>query len=291
VKFELNDTGTGVWPSFIRRALGVDTVLMDRISHPAGEALPLNNDNTFYGRICYAGVEWSVTSSDVPPDTGPGVEHLWTMCEAGASSLPDSPYGFVGVLYGRFDNWAYYDHYETDRECPYCSCFCRSEVDIDDYECIPETLTATIVPRHDPATYSAPRLDYKEITLKQNVDVNPSGPYDLAPVKLRWRAQEIIDDRYHPSASFWLSCVEVLTLKTDFDGIYIGSSGNQPPDWTKSICRPLELYFGPINSSATQCDGGVGVQLEADPTSDCLADTPENIAFLDGLRWDIVITI
>ncbi len=295
VKFTLDESGLALWPSFMRRDGGSDEVLMDKESHPAGNSFGITHQGTFVGRICYADVEWSVTPSSKPPDTGSPVSFLWTLCGGGADTLPDSPHGFVGFLYGQFDFWAFWDHWEVDRECPYCSCFCRNPGDTDDYSCLPEELLATIVPQHSTGEYSAPNLDYKEIELKQVADIFTSPPNPLSPVKERWRAQAMIDQNYHYTADFWLTCSVLLSLKTSFGQLFWeeGSPDFQQVNWEETTCRPLKIVFKGLGGSYTQCElpgGGYGIHMDADYQSDCLEDIPVNRQYLENLRWDIVIT-
>lgn len=146
VRIYPDGTSDGGQPNYLcslnRRTAGVDAVLMDIASHPkTGKWQFQDVGGVFQSslRICYSTVEWSV--SGMRPD-----ETFWTLCDAGGKSqLPNnSAHGLVGFIRGRFDNFVYTVHYESDPECDGCKCLCVTSDT--DYSCLPEYLLLTMTP-------------------------------------------------------------------------------------------------------------------------------------------------
>jgi len=129
-------------PKFWRRTGGVDNLIMDITTHPAGTPLTSSMPSSLKVTVCYSEVEWSLFS-----ETALGTQ-LWTTCDVvAATSLPsDTAVGFVGFNKGDFDNWNYYYHFISLRKCDGCDCFCVDPFDESDYKCLPEILTLVLTP-------------------------------------------------------------------------------------------------------------------------------------------------
>jgi hypothetical protein len=179
---ELLDVGTDEYaPKFWRRTAGVDSLVLDPDDYPAGPKLALTTVQNATFSICYSAVEWNIS--------GPG-EFTWTSCDGvPATAFPASPYGFVGFLSGTFDNFVYDIHWESDRTCYHCGCFCSDGVNGNDRKCIPEQLTLTLTPvvNHADCTSSPPTYTF---TLYQSLPLSTPDPppptYDEHPEKKFW---------------------------------------------------------------------------------------------------------
>lgn len=139
----LTDDGTGdIYPEFLRNGVSI----MDKTTHPEGAPFQLS-DGKLQVNICYAESEWSIGSAIS--------QTVWTACdEGGLASLPANPaHGMAGFYRGRFDNWTYSIHYDSNRSCFWCNCACR--LSTTDTSCIPETLTLSLVPQ-DTYSWSSP---------------------------------------------------------------------------------------------------------------------------------------
>jgi len=129
----LTDDGTGdIYPEFLQNGV----VIMDKIEYPKMGPFQLS-DGKLVVNICYAESEWSIGAANT--------QTVWTACnEGGLAALPAAPNGMVGFYRGRFDNWEYYIHYDSNPACFWCTCACR--ITSNDMSCLPETLTLTLVP-------------------------------------------------------------------------------------------------------------------------------------------------
>lgn len=129
----LTDDGTGnIYPEFLQNGVSI----MDKTTHPQMGPFQLA-DGKLEINICYAEFEWSVGASNT--------QTVWTACnQGGLAALPTAPNGMVGFYRGRFDNWEYYIHYDSNPACFWCTCACR--ITSSDMSCLPETLTLTLKP-------------------------------------------------------------------------------------------------------------------------------------------------
>lgn len=217
-----------VYPEFLRRTGGSDSVLMDITTHPQSGAFFFINegvDSIMRISICYAQVEWTVFQLNGPS------ENFWSAEEGpstptcgggGKSSLPTDPaHGLVGFTDGRYDNWVYEIHWESDPACSNCSCFCQ--ISITDYLCLEEELTFSMYPVQtycwDDPTFGSGCCDPGNViseTLYQKVPTVTGfgGPGFPDPTKKT------------ASKRFW------------YTNILLGESGNNVPDdfWVTLIC-------------------------------------------------------
>jgi hypothetical protein len=76
-----------------------------------------------------------------------------------------------------------------------------------------------------------------------------------------------------------------------------GTSGESYMDWDLSTCVPLNLVAEEeLSGSAGTCEFDPGpppVQGRKNTLcvgDGCLEDTPENVAFIESLRWKVVVT-
>jgi len=282
--------GADLWPALIHRVAGVDTVAMDKTTHTQGLAFTPDapDETTWRGQICYARSDWTI-------DVLGGSESPWTTCDGGVMSQP-ATLGIVGFLRGEFDDWTYYKHWESNKKCDYCSCWCSNPSDPNnDYQCLPESLYATFVPEPDPPPYACPEVDNVTVELKQrDWEVPPANA--KSPTKNYWVSDNIAIgepremafqcDRTSPRLC-WLSNVLGWSDPDPFDDscTFI--------DWSLSTCSPLSLVFRTLSTVETTCDlgGGVdGIRPIACDTGTCLDDTPDNANLIAGLRWRVVIT-
>src|SRR5690606_34653429 len=140
VHFYIDGTGAQILPRFYRRAGGSDTMIMDITTHPTGIGIVLGAPgDPVRANVCYSEIGWTVEGDDE--------FSRWTTCDSSpATSLPTSPNGFVGFLYGEFDTWDYLYHRMSNLPCPVCDCHCENPLDANDWSCLPETLTLTLTP-------------------------------------------------------------------------------------------------------------------------------------------------
>ena len=289
IKLSYNGTTGELSPSFYENP---SMVVMDRTTHPDAEVWTPSPGTNFTVEICASDVEWTVTNQDIS----------WRSCFGSSlPSLPTAPAGGVGFLMGRFDNWEYYIHWESNATCPLCLCFCRNPSDIDDYSCIPDELTITIT-QDGSLNEPCPCLD--DLTLQMylsNPDSSGATPtYPLAANPKRWYSETFVCE----GATFWfvLSCETdsglTLTLlaypnedPTDPSTDYVLTDALTPA--TSITCLPISIVFsGAITSDVTTCDIydnsippipiGTGTRLRA--CSECYADGPPN------LTWTATIT-
>lgn len=320
VHFEV--IGTAIWPTFYDHQSGLNTVVMDRYSHPGG--IPFQVDtggglNTWNGKICYSLTDWTVDSG-VSEESGYGIqnvgsEHPWTVGDQGGqASLPPMD-GMVGFLFGEFDNFAFHQHWEAKVDCDFCSCLCINPNDVDDYIAFPEQLLVTFVPQFDPSAYPC-SLNGATVVIHQ---VEIEGQTYLSPTKKVWTNQDIetgtntpedLDVIFRCNAAagnaeerFTLG-LKTITLSGTFrygDGsIFVNSVPASYVIWEESTCDPINLVFGPLSVDPTTCEtveGGGGEQgwkmpmCAGGPTDGCRA--PQDTATFDelaALEWKLVVT-
>lgn len=138
------NSGDSTWrPQFYDRAGGSDTLVMDITTHPQSTYFSSDVDGNLAVQWCYGESEWSL--SDVKS------QNNWTTCDSNpVSTLPtNTSHGLVGFKdAGKYDDFMYYIHWESQRTCSPCQCFCV--VSNTDWSCLPETLTLTLVPTGGP---------------------------------------------------------------------------------------------------------------------------------------------
>jgi hypothetical protein len=318
-----------LYPQFISRVDGVDYVLMDHQSHPVGVPLAVGSAPVI--RICYSESDWTVETA-THPTTGEGTWQDWKWTRCGGGSLKyNKPYidslniahrvGFVGFLFGEFDDFLYMVHWEDNLNCPYCSCMCMSPDDTygtgsprppyyADYSCFPEEMTITLVPK---TPYYCPDLDYLSIKLYQCLPevghLLPTyvGPiYHKSPEKKLWYSDVIqIEDEY---VWFVFYCPDRLNCisypGTSLTGLganylyfaYPDSGGHyQIANWKFSTCKPLNLVFEGLYPGINTCDIETGTppvpyksgtRPRPCHNGDCW-DAGEELT----VWWDAVITI
>lgn len=291
IKLSYNGSNGELSPTFYKN---VSTAVMDRTTHPLAEIWTPSPGANFTVEICASDVEWTVTNQDI----------TWRSCVGSSlASLPTSPaIGGVGFRMGRFDNWSYFIHWESNATCPLCLCFCRNPGDIDDYSCIPDVLTITIT-QDGYLTDPCPCLD--GLTLQMylsNPDSSGATPtYPLAANPKRWYSETFVCE----GATFWfvLSCETdsglTLTLlaypnedPTDPSTDYVLTDPLTPA--TAITCLPISIVFaGAVTSDVVTCDIydtsvtppipiGTGTRLRA--CSKCYAGGPP------AITWTATIT-
>jgi hypothetical protein len=274
-----------VWPAFMQRSGGVDTVLLDK-NHfdPPDEAHPfvLDENGEVDLTICYGRQDWTVF--------GDNEETAWTLCGYGNDELPDdSRVGLVGFLKGRFDGWGYYVHWEADTECDYCSCFCMNPNDEDDFACLPETLTLTFVP--DPGNaFACPSMDNRSITFKQ-------GKWDVlalqilpSPTKDLWVTEQegFPPEPHGEPRSHTFQCSDSLVIDI-FPAAFVFVRPPSP-DWSRSTCKPLYLVYPQVMPEADEeCEPDM-IRATLCPDMTCPEDTEENMNKIYAMRWTPILT-
>lgn len=175
------DAGTGFWwPSFYKTGV----LVMDKTTHPDGSGMG-DSSGIQALSFAYSNYEWTVEWEGA---YGSAVQ--WTYCEG----EPETGFpaglgvvGFGGQTGAKFDNWEYYEHWETDEtDCPKLACFCI-EPDGDGRKCMPETLTLRLTPTINQPTCS-PTGTTLEFTLTQSLN---SSTLALSPFKRSWRSGRI----------------------------------------------------------------------------------------------------
>ena len=136
---DLTLDGVQLWPTFYRRTGGVDEVIMDNTTHPAGSPF---SDIDQVLLICYSETEWSITY------LGGDISAMWTTCNVSpAMTLPaDTSVGLVGFTKGHFDDFIYTYHRLSNPPCNICSCYCQNPASSSDYSCFPEVMLLTMNP-------------------------------------------------------------------------------------------------------------------------------------------------
>lgn len=141
-------------PIFYRRSGGSDSVIMDHTTNPQNTFgiepyfSGIGTVDSIYVGYCYSSLEWSIGISD------PALESKWVTCGGGLDSMPSSPYGTTGFLFGDFDDWTHSQHFESRPDCFACACVCAN--DNSDRICWPDEMLLTLIP--------GPGLDEDEFT-------------------------------------------------------------------------------------------------------------------------------
>lgn len=317
VKFTWNGV-SGMWPEFRMVVAGVDSLVMDRYTHPGGVPLPIREEPDDLDpdlatirvcdiKVCFGPADWTAdTGTSFESGYGIavfGTDHPWTTITTEQERLSPG-LGMGGFLYGYFDLFAYHIHWESDVICDHCSCLCiHPDPDlIDEYSAVPEEVTVTFVPANFTASEYPCSINNKSIVLKQ---VATEGDTDLSPVKLVWSNRVGMGTPSDVAAT--LTCSPVagsdrfrlsLFMPSSVGSFTFGTSGSSIPDWDISTCLPLNLVMedelsGPVTTCELDpgpppvqgirnalCIGGTG----------CIAENPTNTAFLAGLRWRVVVT-
>jgi hypothetical protein len=298
-------SGIGVFPSFINRHDGINDIILSKTSHSGGHPFVIDSDGDVKVRICYSNVDWTVDQYDgvIGGVQNPIMEYNWTMCGGGQCPLPtgflnkgEMVYpGMAGFTSGVFDDWHYYTHWESNVDCPYCSCFCLDPSDNDEYACFPETLTATFIPTQ--STYRCEKMDYVSHTLRQGY-VGTGSTFIKSPQKRQWVADY--------ENTFLYSYPVVFRCSSSMSGhlVYfnVTDTGEGAPyhyshlldiDWSESTCSPLNLVFKTVHNSTTTCSSGdmYGIRSVYCPTGDCIASNIPNQNYLaNQVKWNVVIT-
>lgn len=253
---ELTLSGDDIYPKFWRRTGGVDALVMDITTHPAGIPFPTLSQPAVRVTMCYSEVGWSIGS-----DT---TDEIWTTCNLTvASALPvDATVGFVGFTKGDFDNWEYYYHWLSKTNCHNCDCFCINPADLTDYKCIPETLVLTLHPTAVSAECSPTPPDIV-INLYQSTPdtTGPPPAYSARPRKLEWWSDVIDMVDWIEYNIFKLECVgggvfKLFVLKWP-EGLTDPTQGGTVWQWTNGglptgeqaqqndtvSCTPIIIHF------------------------------------------------
>lgn len=156
----------GYYPVFYIRSGGTDTLIMDKTTHPLGSAFTFVS-GALVVTVCTSELEWSISPGNS--------EGRWQTCTGSpVTSLPADPdEGLVGFKKGRFDDWGYYKHWETQTNCPGCNCTCY--IDDDNVSCIPEELVVTLNPASGPYD-TCPTPEAIVFAMKQQVPVISTIP-------------------------------------------------------------------------------------------------------------------
>lgn len=253
IKFSYNGTTGELSPTFYSDAT---TVVMDTTTHP-GEDIWFCSPGTKYTFvICASDVEWTATN------LGSGI--VWHTCHPIGLDTLAIGLGAVGFLMGRFDNWEYYVHWESDKSCNRCECFCINPSDSDDYSCIPECLTLTVT-RDDFDLECCIDDMVLELHLS-NPDVSGATPvFNPSAQRKRWYS-DIFECPGASSGKQWfvLSCDTDRPLALsllDYPNTDPTDAGAEPvfmdarvlPDTVS--CNPILLeYFGVLQGTVTTCD-------------------------------------
>ena len=289
IKLSYNGSTGELLPTFYENPVDI---VMDVNTHPDAEIWTPSPGTNFTVEICASDVEWTVSAQEI----------IWRSCYGSSlPSLPTAPAGGVGFLMGRFDNWSYFVHWESDATCPTCLCFCLNPTDIDDYKCIPDELTITLT-QDGILDEPCPCLDDLTLTMYlSNPDSTGASPtFPLAANPKRWYSETFVCE----GADFWfvMVCQDDLQLTlslllypnedpTDESADYVQVTPLTLPSST--TCMPISIvYTGAVTSAVVTCDVldnstppqviGTGTRLRA--CSTCYADGPPN------LTWTATIT-
>lgn len=272
IKLEYNGTTGELFPTFYKN---VSTLVMDITTHPGNEVWFLSPDTKYQFTICASDIEWTISKDDI----------VWHNCEqVGLDTLPTSPLGPVGFLMGRFDNWQYYVHWQSNKLCDKCECFCLNPDDDTDYSCIPECLKLTLTSDTDDVNCC---VDDLELTMYlSNPDVSivfpiPGPVFNATSNRKRWYS----DPFNCPTASstyqwFVLTCdndrplaLSLLTYPnldpTDPSAEPLRCDARRMPDTVS--CNPILLeYIDAVEDDVTTCDiieGGIPVRTGTRPST------------------------
>lgn len=254
---ELTQVGVAIYPKFWRRTGGVDVLVMDETTHPAGVPLPVFETGVTTVDICMAESGWSIIGPS------PASEDTWTTCDYTApTALPaDATVGFVGFLSGEFDNFVYEYHELSNPPCDSCDCYCRNPSDSTDFKCIPESLTLTIRPI---LPFDDCDVDPQDIIVGLTQAI-PDGlspaTYEATPRKLKWYSDVIDMVDWAEENIFVLECIGngdfILYVLKYPDGLTDVGSGGTVWNWTTGgistndtgqlndsvACTPIVLHF------------------------------------------------
>lgn len=240
---EYTKIGGSVFPAFYRQGAGL---VMDSSTHPLGAGFTWDIGFGSSGgvpqvSICYSTYEWTTQ-----PSTGSGAD--WTYCEGNPEEVMPPGWGLVGFRLGDFDNFFYYRHWESFRECPYCSCFCDDGLK---QKCIPEQLTLTLTPivNHADCPGPPPTLIY---TLYQTQpDATPTTPFEKSPRKFEWFSEPFSGG--DAGVNFWWRLV--CNGGDDMELIFLESPSQIAT--VSPFLAQFQTQDGPAGGSvnfATECD-------------------------------------
>lgn len=257
IHLEYNGMTGALTPTFYNNA----TEIMSTTTHPGGEVWTPSPGANFTMEICCSFIEWTITNAGLQGDI------IWHTCEdSGLEELPPAPLGGQGLLYGRFDNWFHYIHWESDADCPKCQCFCQNPDDLSDYKCLPETLHLTLTADQEEPNCSLDGLELEMYLSEPDVS-GPTPVYDSTPIRKRWYSElftcegetlwfVLVCDNDYPLA---LSLLAYPNLDPDDDStnnVFLGDGVD-----TKLIlpetaeCNPVLIeYAAIVDTGTTTCD-------------------------------------
>ncbi len=294
VKLHYNSTTNELTPTFYSTA-GTGSVVMDTTTNPAGELWFPAPDTNFTMEFCNSNVEWVVTNVGTQGDV------IWQCCEpCGLESLPASRVGGVGFLLGRFDNFSYHIHWESQPECDRCQCMC--DQDEDDYACIPEDLKLTVV-QNSPGTYTCPCIDGLELDLTQSdPDISGTDPvYNKTSRKDLWFSETFTCE----GSRMWfiLKCMSgtyatlsIVDYPTKDPTVNAANylffpTYMQPRDEESSTCFPYSQVFHDLETEVTTCDlldeneTPIGTGTRPRVCTDCGESNPDPMPI-----WTVYVT-
>jgi hypothetical protein len=289
------DGSTGeLTPTFYLNA----SEIMSTTTHPGGELWTPDPGVNFTMEICCSFIEWTITNVGTQGDI------IWHTCDdSGLTVLPTAPLGGQGLLFGRFDNWFHYIHWESDSACQKCQCFCVDPGNINNYKCLPETLHMVLTPDQVTPTCS---LDDLELDLYlSEPDVSGASPvYNATPIRKRWYSDlfvcegetlwfVLVCDNDYPMT---LSLLAYPNLDPDDDttnNVFIdnGTIAKLIPPISVD-CDPVSLDYGSLVSvGVITCDlldgGGIPIGTGSRPLccDGCWADGEAPIP-----TWSVTVT-
>lgn len=284
-------------PTFYRRTAGVDSAVLDPTNYPGGDPWSFPPETAAEEfEICYAAVQWSAAHIGAQSDV------YWEICGGGKASLPaDTDHGLIGFLAGDFDNLVYEVHWESDPECEYCECFCLNAIDASDWNCLAETLTATLTAN---TGYVCPAMDGLSLEMYQSdPDVGGASPvYDANPQKKTWFSEIFtIEGSKHwlvmqcDAMGLSMGCLAYPNTAIGTCATYLFFPSPCPEDLDTSVstCDPLSLVFRDLTADVTTCDldegdegyPGTGTRARPCPAGDCM---PEGEYVT--VTWDVTVT-
>jgi hypothetical protein len=314
VKFEWNGVSS-MWPEFRSVDGGVDTLVMDRYTHPGGIPLPISEEpddldpestiRVCYVKVCYGPADWTADTGE-PFESGYGTqistEIPWTTTSGGQGLLSPG-LGMGGFLYGWFDEFAYHIHWESDEICDYCSCLCRHpDPDlIDEYSAVPESVRVTFVPANFTSSEYPCSINNKEIVLTQ---VPIEGDPALSPTKKIWSNRESLGTPDDVAATLFCNAPGgeerffiKLYMPSEVGSFTFGTSGGAYMDWDLSSCVPLNLVAdSELHADATTCEFPEASSIMGWKSPLCIGGgcivpmTDEDRDYINSLRWKVVIT-
>jgi hypothetical protein len=290
IHLEYDGTTGELTPTFYLNA----TEIMSTTTHPGGELWTPSPGTNFTVEICCSFIEWTITNVGLQSDI------IWHTCEdSGLTSLPTPPLGGQGLLYGRFDNWLHYIHWESDSTCDKCQCFCQNPDNKNDYKCLPETLYLTLTPEQVTPSCS---LDGAELEMYlSEPDVSGATPvYDATPIRKRWYSElftcegetlwfVLVCDNDYPLALSLLAYPNVDPDDASTTNVFLndGALGKLVLPLTAE-CNPVLIeYDAIVDTATTTCDldPGPGTGVRPLCCDGCWVDGTE-----PDPRWSITIT-